>query len=419
MENSPDPVSSDTFRFLCVCDTDSRIKWCRVVSETFRARGYKGDFILYRTPASATSSQVVAAQVEPSREMSDLRAIARAVVDAMPEAVLLGLGGAAFRSFQRELQREIEARCVMRRPILVCGFYGLLYENRLTGALDRLGCDVVCVNTENERTLFLEFCERLGFNGDVFVVTGLFMLEGSPGCPRVPPMPGKGRMVTFAAQPAVPALFRERAYIVSRLADYARAHPGDTVAIKTRTPLDGRATHKESFRYDYIRPSGSLTLPANMRIVHDDMKPILARTDILVTVSSTAALEALHEGCRVLVLADFGVIQRYGTHAFLDSGLLADIDALWSDDLPPPRQEWLERLGLANGSNLEVVVDRVEDLLARQATQGAPLEMPNGHAGVADADAFTRWMDRQQTPAGTMRYRISQFAYFLSRFLRQ
>ena len=77
------------------------------------------------------------------------------------------------------------------------------------------------------------------------------------------------------------------------------------------------------------------------------MGEVLDRTDLLVTVSSTAALESLHRGIPTAVLTDLGIREALGNHHFLGSGCLASWDQLDAGHAPAPDEEWLARQGVA------------------------------------------------------------------------
>ena len=87
--------------------------------------------------------------------------------------------------------------------------------------------------------------------------------------------------------------------------------------------------------------------------------------DLLLTMSSTACLEAVGSGCRVGLVLDLGVHERYGNHVFLASGLLRTFDQLIADDIGAPERSWLGSYFFDRpGTATEQIVDRVEKLLA-------------------------------------------------------
>ncbi len=76
-------------------------------------------------------------------------------------------------------------------------------------------------------------------------------------------------------------------------------------------------------------------------------------------------LTTVGSGCRVGLVIDLGVHERYGNHVFLASGLLRTFDQLIADDIGTPDRFWLggyffDRPGTAT----EQIADRVQTLLA-------------------------------------------------------
>ncbi|NGO73722.1 DUF6716 putative glycosyltransferase, partial [Streptomyces boncukensis] len=90
-------------------------------------------------------------------------------------------------------------------------------------------------------------------------------------------------------------------------------------------------------------------MPPNCRLVYGHMGTILDRArhtgGLLVTVSSTAALESLHRSVPTAVLTDLGVREVLGNHYFLGSGCLTSWDRLDAGHLPEGDPEWAARQG--------------------------------------------------------------------------
>ena len=70
------------------------------------------------------------------------------------------------------------------------------------------------------------------------------------------------------------------------------------------------------------------TLPPNLVVEDGPMADHLARASALVTVSSTAVLEAVAEGVPSLVIDEFGVEPKLINTVFVGSGLFGGADAL-------------------------------------------------------------------------------------------
>ncbi|WP_030547993.1 DUF6716 putative glycosyltransferase [Streptomyces albus] len=194
----------------------------------------------------------------------------------------------------------------------------------------------------------------------------------APGTPAPGPAPGeRPHTVCFAVQPSVPDNRAGRDYLLRRAAGHARLHPDREVLIKLRSKPGEHTTHIEELPYQKLVSRLPGGLPANCRLVYGHMGEVLDRTDLLVTVSSTAALEALHRGIPTAVLTDLGIREALGNHHFLGSGCLASWDELDAGHRPEPDRSWLARQGVAADGHYEHAFDaareRIAELLARPA----------------------------------------------------
>jgi hypothetical protein len=82
--------------------------------------------------------------------------------------------------------------------------------------------------------------------------------------------------------------------------------------------------------------------PPNFSIDYTPIADRLADLDLMLTVSSTAALESVGAGTRTALIADLDVLEQFGNHIFLDSGLLRTFDQLERDDIGIPAKNWFE-----------------------------------------------------------------------------
>ena len=76
--------------------------------------------------------------------------------------------------------------------------------------------------------------------------------------------------------------------------------------------------------------------PPNFSIDYTPISDRLDDLDLMLTVSSTAALEAVGAGVRTAFIADLDVREQLGNHIFLSSGLLRTFDQLEIDDVGVP-----------------------------------------------------------------------------------
>ncbi len=162
------------------------------------------------------------------------------------------------------------------------------------------------------------------------------------------------------------------------LADAARRRPQRRVVVKVRARAGEAQTHAESYDYaelladPLVRAELGGTLPPNLVVEDGPMADHLARASALVTVSSTAVLEAVAEGVPSLVIDEFGVEPKLINTVFVGSGLLGGADALVSGAARHPEPAWLGD-NYFHGSDADDWLDRLEGLVARHRSEPLPL----------------------------------------------
>jgi hypothetical protein len=169
--------------------------------------------------------------------------------------------------------------------------------------------------------------------------------------------------VVFAVQPSVPDSRKDRTYLLGRLVQHARRHPEREVLLKLRSRPGEHTTHIEELPYQKLVQR--LDPPANFRLVYGNMGEVLDRTDLLVTISSTAALESLHRRIPTVVLTDLGVREVLGNHHFVGSGCLASWDQLDAGHRPVPDEEWVARQGVVADGSYETAFDAARERIAK------------------------------------------------------
>jgi hypothetical protein len=134
------------------------------------------------------------------------------------------------------------------------------------------------------------------------------------------------------------------------------------VVIKLRGTAGEAQTHAERYPFDVLLESLE-DRPENLVISTGPMSRHLDRAAGLVTVSSTAVIEAIAMGVPSLVLDDFGVSPALINVVFEGSGLLGDSERLLTDDLPTPDPRWLAENYLQDAS-ANTVISTIEEGVA-------------------------------------------------------
>ncbi|MER6984940.1 DUF6716 putative glycosyltransferase, partial [Streptomyces carpinensis] len=289
------------------------------------------------------------------------------------DVLVLALVGGGVQAMLHGLKRVWEGRS--RRPVVVTGYVGVVYEKLADGLLLRHGADLVLANSRQDADRFRTVYQGVGADASAVTEVALPFLGGTPYPGEADASERHGRgpyTVVFAAQPSVPERREERAYLLDRLARHALLHPDREVLLKLRSRPGEHTTHIEELPYQKL--AQRTDLPPNLRLVYGHMGEVLDRTDLLVTVSSTAALEALHRRVPTVVLTDLGVREVLGNHHFVGSGCLASWDQLDAGHRPVPDAEWVARQGVAADGSYATAFDtaraRIGELLA--ASGGLP-----------------------------------------------
>ncbi|MFJ7325558.1 DUF6716 putative glycosyltransferase [Streptomyces cyaneofuscatus] len=388
--NTADPARTPAeprpaLRVAVLADSDTRWKWGALTARRLTAeaagdgrdaRPVEVSGLLLRGRATPTPRQLaevgeVGIEAAKVREVTAIEFL-HTVRDEAYDVLVLALVGGGVQA----MLHGLAALNLTRRPVIVTGYVGVVYEKLADGLLLRHGADVVLANSAHDAERFRAVYEGVGADASAVTEAALPFLGGAPYRAE------EGRdTVVFAAQPSVPASRADRAYLLRRLVEHARLHPRREVLLKLRSKPGEHTTHIEELPYQKLAQKVPGGLPPNFRLVYGHMGEVLDRTDLLVTVSSTAALESLHRRIPTAVLTDLGVREPLGNHHFVGSGLLTSWDRLDGGYRPRPDGEWLSGQGVAADGSYSAAYDtaraKVAELLADgQLPQLAPYYTP-------------------------------------------
>jgi hypothetical protein len=322
------------------------------------------DGFLLRGRATPTPRQLreVGVRADSLREVTAVEFL-RAMAEGSYDVLVLSLVGGGVQAMLHGLARVWENRT--ERPVVVTGYVGVVYEKLADGLLLRHGADLVLANSRQDADRFRDVYEGVGADASSVTEVALPFLGGAPYEGEHDPSAKQGRRpytVVFAAQPSVPDSRKDRTYLLNRLVQHARRHPERQVLLKLRSKPGEHTTHIEELPYQKLVQR--LDPPANFSLVYGNMGEVLDRTDLLVTVSSTAALESLHRRIPTVVLSDLGIRESLGNHHFVGSGCLASWDQLDAGHRPVPDEDWVARQGVAADGSYDSAFDAARERIA-------------------------------------------------------
>ncbi|MFJ9131109.1 DUF6716 putative glycosyltransferase [Streptomyces sp. NPDC102340] len=363
-------------RVAVLADSDTRWKWGSLTASRIAPDSVTLDGYLLRGRATPTPRQLreIGVRADSLREVTAVEFLREMESAASGDresrgydVVLLALVGGGVQAVLHGLAHAW--RGAARRPVVVTGYVGVVYEKLADGLLLRHGADVVLANSGYDADRFRAVYEGVGADASAVTECALPFLGGEPYTGGADPY-----TVTFAAQPSVPDTAADRDYLLGRLVRHAESHPDREVLLKLRSKPGEHTTHIEEIPYQKLAQRREL--PANVRLVYGNMGEVLDRTDLLVTVSSTAALESLHRRIPTALLTDLGVREALGNHHFTGSNCLVSWDQLDAGVRPEPDPGWLARQGVAADGTYESAFDgaraRVAELLDADRPALAP-----------------------------------------------
>ena len=354
--------ATNSLRVAVLADSDTRWKWGaltanRIAPQNADASDIRLDGYLLRGRATPTARQLqeVGVHADSLREVTAVEFL-RTMAKESYDVLVLALVGGGVQAMLHGLKRVWEGNA--DRPVVVTGYVGIVYEKLADGLLLRHGADLVLANSRQDAERFRAVYEGVGADASSVTEVALPFLGGAPYTGEHAPY-----TVVFAAQPSVPDSRGDRTYLLNRLIQHARKHPEREVLLKLRSKPGEHTTHIEELPYQKLVQR--LDAPDNFRLVYGNMGEVLDRTDLLVTVSSTAALESLHRRIPTVVLTDFGVREVLGNHHFVGSGCLASWDQLDEGHRPAPDEEWVARQGVVADGSYATAFDAARERIAK------------------------------------------------------
>ncbi|QCR42926.1 hypothetical protein C1N91_04580 [Curtobacterium sp. SGAir0471] len=382
-------------------DTDSFAKWGAHLLATAPAH-WRLELLVVATPRTASRAQLTAAFRGLDARLRHLAgqppepvpvdAILRRLREDPPDAVLVACIGPVAELVIDEVHRRLP-----RRPVLLTGLPGISFPAKWKGVFFRARADLFVLHSHREVRAYRDLARAGGTEPHFALATLPFARstrgrasdraasdgaagDGAAGDGTVRDTDGARDAVVFAAQPSVPADEEDRRRVVGWLVETALRHPEWRVVVKVRAVSGEHQTHREQYPYPALLPADA---PPNLVVASGPMAQHLDRAVALVTVSSTAVLEAVARGVPALTLTDFGVSRTLINEVFVDSGLAGDATDLvagrfgtvrpgWMHDNhfhPPADDDWAERAeALMRARDTGTLVDRPA---ARRSRGGA------------------------------------------------
>ncbi|MDQ3738527.1 MAG: hypothetical protein M3337_05090 [Actinomycetota bacterium] len=335
-------------RVLAVAESDAYAKWSAWLLERAPAT-WLCELCLITSVISPTDRQLAEALTGTGLRTSTVTrhgigALRRRIARDRPDAVVLAATGPTVAAITAVLPR--------RRPVVAAGLPGVALPVAERALRARRHLDVFITHSRRERRLYGEGFRNIGADTEVALVTLPFL-----GHRTISTTDATSTRPIFAAQPSVPASRAERVRALELIAALGPPTP----LVKLRSGSAERLTHREPHPYpelwQQLVECGGADAGA-LEFGSGPLADVLGQASCLITVSSTAALEAIDAKRPVVIADDFGVGDRLLNEVFVGSGLVGPISrqsvmaagapqASWSHENyfhPPSDDDWIEVL---------------------------------------------------------------------------
>ncbi|MFJ6677983.1 DUF6716 putative glycosyltransferase [Microbacterium sp. NPDC091382] len=315
-------------RVVAIADADSFVKWSAALIDS--APSVDPHLVLVQTPLVVSVAQEHAALAGTGIRPEAVTRIAYNDLSGWlstdrPDVVVIAGRGPFVRLVMRQIDR------VAPRPVVVSGLPGMSIPAQRGAALYRRHCDLMVLHSKRELRAFRQLAGRLG-------VTMRFGLATLPFARPAAEATG-GTDLVFAAQAIVPREPEERRQLAELLRAAALADPTRRVVLKLRSrpELGEVETHFERTELtDLLRDR-----PDNLVFSHEPMSRALETAEGLVTISSTAAVEAMAMGVPVIALTTFGVSKTHLNTVFNGSGVQGSAEDVIARRFRHPHPGWM------------------------------------------------------------------------------
>ena len=295
----------------------------------------------------------------------DLSALAVRIAILQPDVVLLSVRGPLVRVVVRAIVGASVAR-----PVNVSGLPGISIPATKRAIAHRAQVDSFVLHSRREVREFEELATSMGIDMPFGLATLPFLPRRA--CPQKTRGRTQNGKVIFVTQAKVPAGRADRLALLGRLAESARRHPYLRVVVRVRAARGEHQSH--AGRHDYADLMDELQprAPDNLVVAGGAMSDHLGGAG-LVTMSSTAAIEAIALWVPVIIVDDFGVSAELINTVFEDPGLFGNCGDLVEGRFHHPNAACLDD-NYFRGAEQNDWVRRVDELLSTRTTGNLPLK---------------------------------------------
>ncbi|QEO10481.1 DUF6716 putative glycosyltransferase [Protaetiibacter larvae] len=313
-------------RLVVVADSDSYVKWGAALAGSL-PDGWQRELLVIESKFTVNDTQLRSALRDSGIEQGTrvrYRELGELLTGIAPDAVLVAAPGPVARVLIRLVAG------LRPCPVIVSGLPGISIPATVKALRFRLQSDLMVVHSHREVREFTALSREHGWDHRLALARLPFTTEH----------PVSGTDLVFAPQAVVPRAREDRVEVARMLRDAALADLAHRVVVKLRALAGERSTHPEDDAYPELLAALG-PIPDNLVFSDGPMSRALDTAAGLVTVSSTALIEAVARGIPVIAIDTFGVTAALINPVFEGSGLFGGRDAVVAREFRDPDVAWL------------------------------------------------------------------------------
>ncbi len=365
---------------------DSFVRANQILEAALSKHGIAGDHVVMRVRLDQISDEQIQTILGgPPRHVLGIQETIDVLRRSDYDWVVLSAENTSCRRFFEILQHT---EFLGGRPLIATIYPGILFRHHHDGFSARMPADLVILNSKKDHQCFNALRRAYGdFQDNNSFDLGPVTVIGSLGFEFAP----ERRNVIFFDQPSVPRTREEKFHIFEELSRLSELHPHLDFCVKLRVGPKDATLHKGGQgTLAYLNDFNRKLAPGRRPLILVDGSPraLIAGSLLVLSVSSTALVEALACGCPAMALADFGIDEDYGVSYFVGSGISGLMENLDPANPPIVSNAWMEDNVGNPDLRSAALAERLADDLAAHRKQPRPARSIHPFYGSATFFSF-------------------------------
>ena len=266
-----------------------------------------------------------------------------------------------------------------KKPFVITGLIGVLGGALYHFYNFRQLCDLIYTTGDFDKTRIQKVAKKWGHNKEKIISTGLPILDYmANNHHKISAKTSEfEETIVFIGQPTFPSSYSDRKWVLKKLIELAIKFPQKKVILKPRVKFTEQTIHLTQFHYSSLLEEWTEEIPQNFSINYDNIQNIILMSDLIISISSTALLEAIVANKNIAIISDFGISETWGNHVFLDSGAITSFNEIMNNKRPKLDVTWKENYFNQKHLASELIYNKVKELLENKASNSNIKDLNN------------------------------------------